>query len=208
MLGFRPARRVIRGAVSIHTILRLIERLIAAISIGAAWFLLPLLVLVRVFDIVARQYISTPSNLIQVIEWRAFLFLVLLSFGYTYLRNAHIRIDILRNRLSPTAQAWIELGGCLLLVLPFCIVVIGYGVDYAWQSYLQGEREPIALGRPLQWLVKGTLPFGALLLFLAGVVVFARNSLFILGHEDQLRQDESDTPHPDGVKTRNPEFFR
>lgn len=169
----------------IHTILRFLERAIAGISIGAAWILLPILITVRVFDIVARQYIITPSNFIQALEWRAFLFFVLLSFGYTYLRNAHIRVDILRTGFSMRTQAWIEIGGCLLAMAPFCIVVIDYGVDYSWQSYLQGERELVALGRPLKWLVKGIVPFGTLLLLLAGIVVLTRNVLFLLGQEDQ-----------------------
>lgn len=164
--------------------LRAIERTIACISIGAAWCLLPLLIVARVYDIVARQYITTPSNYIQVLEWRAFMFLVLLSFAYAYLRNAHIRIDIIRNRFSPRALAWIEVAGCLLALLPFCVVVTGFGTDYAWQSYLDGEREMTAFGRPLRWVVKGILPFGTILLFLAGVVVCTRNVLFLVGRED------------------------
>ncbi len=140
-----------------------------------------MLIVRRVFDIVARQYMATPSNFIKVIEWRAFLFLVLLSFGYAYLRDAHIRVDILRDRFSPSALAWIEIAGFLLAVIPFCIVLMWYGAEFAHQSYLQGERSVLALGRPVKWVIKTMLPFGAFVLLLAGTVVFTRNLLFLLG---------------------------
>lgn len=167
--------------MAIEKVLHAIERAITGISLTTAWVLLPLLIANRVFDIVGRQYFRTPSNFIQVIEWRAFLFLVLLSFGYAYLRNAHIRVDILRNRWSPTTQAWVELAGCLLAMAPFCFVIIWYGTEFALQSYDQAERSGLFLGRPLKWLIKGMLPFGTLLLFLAGGVIFTRNVLFLLG---------------------------
>ena len=65
--------------MSIHKTLNGIERVITFISLGAAWVCIPIMILVRSFDIVARQYISTPSNYFQWVEWRAFMFLVLLA---------------------------------------------------------------------------------------------------------------------------------
>ncbi|MCZ6841242.1 MAG: TRAP transporter small permease subunit, partial [SAR324 cluster bacterium] len=156
-----------RTDVSLETFLSTIERGIAVIAIGAAWVLLPLLAINRTFDIVARQFIATPANFVQMLEVRAFLFLVLLSFGFAYLRNAHIRVDVIRVYLTPKKQAWSEIAGFLLAVVPVCIVIGNYGIDYAMMSYGQGEREAIFLGRPMQWVVKSMLPFGILLLFLA-----------------------------------------
>lgn len=164
-------------------VLRQIERAITGICLASAWFLLPLLIANRVFDIVARQYIATPSNFIQLIEWRAFLFLVLLSFGYAYLCDAHIRVDILRDRYPPPAKAWIEMAGFLLAVVPFCAVIMWYGTEFALQSYFQGERSGLAFGRPVKWVIKAILPFGAFILLLAGAVVFTRNIRFLLGWE-------------------------
>ena len=174
-----------RTDVSLETFLSTIERGIAVIAIGAAWVLLPLLAINRTFDIVARQFIATPANFVQMLEVRAFLFLVLLSFGFAYLRNAHIRVDVIRVYLTPKNQAWSEIAGFLLAVVPVCIVIGNYGIDYAIMSYGQGEREAIFLGRPMQWVVKSMLPFGILLLFLAGSTVCVRNVLFLLGRAEK-----------------------
>ena len=171
--------------MSLETFLTIIERGIAAIAIGAAWVLLPLLAINRTFDIVARQFVVTPANFVQLLEVRAFLFLVLLSFGYGYLRNVHIRVDVIRVHLTPKKQAWSEIVGFFLAVIPVCIVIGYYGIDYAMMSYGQGEREAIFLGRPMQWGVTSMLPFGILLLFLAGGTVCVRNVLFLLGRAEK-----------------------
>ena len=39
-----------------------------------------------------------------------------LLIGYAYLKDAHVRIDLVRERLSERAQWWIELAGCLLFL--------------------------------------------------------------------------------------------
>ena len=44
----------------------------------------------------------------------------LLAAGYTLLKNEHVRIDILSSRRSPRAQAWIDVIGGLLFLLPLC----------------------------------------------------------------------------------------
>ena len=171
--------------MSLNSVLNAVERGVIAVSLVSAWVLIPLMIAIRVFDIVARRYNASPSNLIQALEGRAFLFLVFLSFGYAYLRNAHVRVDILRIRFSPRGQAWMEIAGILLAVVPLSLVVIGFGIEYSHQSFLIGEREAIALGRPLQWLVKGMLPFGMGLLSLAGLVILIRNFLFLTGRAER-----------------------
>lgn len=176
--------------MSLQAFLDAIDRTISAIAIGAAWVMLPLLVINRSFDIVARQFIVTRPNLVQLVEWRAFLFLVMLSFGYAYLRNAHIRVDIFRVRLSPKGMARAEIAGFLLAIIPIFLVLGGYGVDYSLQSYGQGEREGIFLGLPLRWVIKGMVPLGVFILFLAGCVVTTRNILFLLGRAEAPAPEE------------------
>ena len=170
--------------MSLKSVLNAVERGIVVVSLVSAWVLIPLMIAIRVFDIVARRYNASPSNLIQSLEGRAFFFLVFLSFGYAYLRNAHVRVDILRIRFSPRGRAWLEIAGILLAIVPLSVVVIGYGIEYSHQSFLIGEREAIALGLPLKWAVKGMMPFGMGLLFVAGLVILIRNILFLTGRAE------------------------
>ena len=46
-----------------------------------------------------RKIFNAPSTFLKFIEWEAFTLLVVLSLGFAYVRNAHVRVDILRDRL-------------------------------------------------------------------------------------------------------------
>ena len=115
---------------------------------------------------------------VQVLEWNAFYLLVMLTLGFTYLRNGHVRVDIFRTSLSPRAKAWAEIGGFAFALLPFWVVLTVYGGEFAWIAYRDDERWLFGLGL---WIKKAMLPFGVSLLFLAGILVVWRNVLFLLG---------------------------
>lgn len=166
-----------------HGLLGAAEKAVAWACIGPALIMLPLLIAVSVYDIVGRQFYNTGSTRLQELEWHLFLGLVMASIGYAYLRDVHVRIDVVRDRLSDRAKAAIEAAGYLVALVPFCLVVIVYGSDLAWMSFTSGERSRAALGLPMRWIIKSTLPLGAVLLLLAGTSVFVRNVLFLLGHE-------------------------
>lgn len=161
------------------------------IGIASAMLLLPLLIGVRVYEIVMRKLFDAPSAFLQFIEWEAFTLLVLLSLGFAYVRNAHVRVDILRDRLSGRARAAIELAGFLLFMLPFALVVIVYGAEYAADSWRHGERSALAWGRPLRWLVKGALPFGIGLFLVAATIAALRNLRFLCRGEGGPAPDDA-----------------
>jgi len=94
----------------------------------SALVILPFIICTRVFEIVARKVFGYASSFPQYLEWELFVFLVLLTLGYAYVRGAHIRVDIIRERLRPKACERIELVGLLLLMLPFALVVIYRGI--------------------------------------------------------------------------------
>ena len=168
-------------------LIRLIERAIVVFSLIVMWGMLPPLILMRGYDIVARQFYKTPSNLFQVLEWNAFFLFVLLTLAFTYLRNGHVRIDIIRDRLTPRAQAWIEILGFVLALAPFCSVIIIYGADFAWSAYQDQQRW--LFGLPI-WIKKAVLPFGLSLLALVGLLITVRNVLFLLGREPGPAPDD------------------
>ena len=173
--------------MSLIRLIRLIEQAIVGFSLIVMWGLLPPLILMRGYDIVARQFYKTPSNLFQFLEWNAFFLFVLLTLAFTYLRNGHVRIDIIRNRASPRAKAWIEILGFVLALAPFCIVLIIYGAQFAWEGYLSHDRWLFGLPG---WVKKAAPPFGLFLLLLVGLTITARNVLFLLGREPGPAPDD------------------
>lgn len=152
-----------------------VERTIALIGVSAAVIILPLMIAVRIYEIVARKLFQAPSTFLQFIEWEAFTLLILLTIGFAYVRDQHVRVDILRESLGRRARALIELIGLFVFIVPLCVIVFWFGADYVATAYNGGERAALALFRPFKWVIKASLLFGMLLLLLAMICRVLRN---------------------------------
>ena len=139
-----------------------------------------------------RKLYNVSSTKLVELEWHLFLVLFLFSMSYAYVRNAHVRIDVLRDHMRPRARAHIETIGFVVALLPFCLVTIVYGAEFAWQAWTTKEGSRSALGLPLRWLIKASMPIGATLLLLAGAAVFVRNVISLIAGEDRCAPDDAE----------------
>jgi TRAP-type mannitol/chloroaromatic compound transport system permease small subunit len=98
----------------------------------------------------------------------------LLGLAYAYQADAHIRVDVLHERLSERAQAWIELYGILLFLLPFIILILIFSVPFVLVSVQLNEVSQAPGGLPFRWLIKAALPVGFSLLLLAAISRLSR----------------------------------
>jgi TRAP-type mannitol/chloroaromatic compound transport system permease small subunit len=163
---------------------RALDRFVVGIGRIAAWAGL-LLVLVTVFDVVTRnlsqsswtlvrelsavQQRTFGSTMLQDLEWHLHAVLFLFCLGYAYVKGAHVRIDFFHERLGERARSWIEITGICLFLLPFCVLVTVYGVEFAASSFTQDEGSASGGGLPHRWIVKSALPAGIALLATAAV---------------------------------------
>ena len=162
---------------------RSVDRWVTRITLACAWFTISALIAVTSLDVAIRQIAHIGSDKLKEIESSLFLALVMTSIGYTYLQDGHVRIDIFRERMPPRTRAWVELAGCVAILMPVCAILIYYGLDSTLTSFLGGERPEAFATLPIQWVVKATVPVGYLLLLLAAICVAARNLLFLCGRE-------------------------
>lgn len=153
-----------------------VAALVRAFGLFAAYVLLPAQIILSVGYVVARQFFRFQLTPLQELEWHLFFGLVFFTLGSVYLADRHVRIDILRDRMSERTRATIEIAGFFLALLPFCLIIIYLGSSFAWEAYLVGEHSRAALGLPHRWIVKALIPLGALLLLLAGLVTTARSA--------------------------------
>lgn len=144
----------------LRRLLGAVEAVVAWACIAPALIMLPLLIAISVYDIIGRQFFNTGSTRLQELEWHLFVGLVLASIGYAYLRDAHVRIDVLRDRASDRTKATVEALGYVVALVPFCLVVIVYGIDLAWLAFKSGERSRAAMGLPMRWIIKSAPPLG------------------------------------------------
>jgi TRAP-type mannitol/chloroaromatic compound transport system permease small subunit len=156
------------------------ERCVVFFGNIACFVLLPLQILVALFFIVGRQLLDIPETALQELEWQLFTACVFLLIGFTYLADRHVRIDILREKFSTRRQAWIELAGFFLVILPVSVLFIWQGSMETWTSFVWHEHSRATLGLGFKWIIKATVPLGAMFLLFAGIVVFKRNLKFLL----------------------------
>ena len=146
----------------------------------AAW-LYPVLVAVLVVNVALRYGFGRGFIELEELQWHLFSAAFLLGFAYTYAEDEHVRVDLLHARLSRRSKAWIELLGCLLLLLPFTLIVSVSAWDFFWQSWQMGERSVMPSGLPARWLIKFVLFLSVALLALQALAVAARSLGTLLG---------------------------
>jgi TRAP-type mannitol/chloroaromatic compound transport system permease small subunit len=152
---------------SLLALSRAIDALTERIGTFVIWLVL-VATLISAGNALARWAFGTSSNAWLEVQWYLFGALFLLAAGYTLKHNGHVRIDIFYGRLSAKGQAWIDLIGGLLFLLPMA----GLLAWLAWPMFVDAwttqEMSPDA-GGLLRWPVKLLLPLGFGLLALQGV---------------------------------------
>lgn len=158
--------------------LRDLELKVNSISefLGKLSAVLFILLLLNVFyDVIMRYLFNDVSIGMQELEWHLYATIFLLGVPYTLLKEGHVRVDIIYERLSPERQAWIDLLGSLLLLLPFVLLVAWYGVGFTMESFELGERSGDPGGLPYRWIIKGMIPFAFLTMAVSGVGLVLRS---------------------------------
>ncbi len=132
------------------------------------------LVFLIMYDVVGRKFFATGSVMIQDLQWHIHGVVAMFAFGYTYTRNAHVRIDVIAQRYSPRFRLWMELLVVVFLVIPFFLVIAWYGYTFAERAFVRGEGANGGRGLPHRWIVKSIVPVSALLTIAGCVAVCLR----------------------------------
>ena len=158
------------------------EALTRRAGTASAW-LYPILVVVLVVNVALRYGLGRGYIELEELQWHLFATAFLLGFAYTYAADEHVRVDLAHARLSPRARAWVELLGCLFLLLPFSLIVTFHAWEFFWQSWLMGERSAMPSGLPARFVIKGVLFAAMALLGLQALATGARSLDTLLGRE-------------------------
>lgn len=131
---------------------------------------LALIMVLLTFAIVILRYaLNSGGVLLQesVMYLHGTLFMLAIALGVG--DNTHVRVDILYSRRSPEQQAWIDLVGHILFLLPVAGFMIWVSLPYVSNSWqiLEGSSE--VGGIPGVFLLKTLIPLTGALLFCQGI---------------------------------------
>lgn len=158
---------------------RVIDGINSRIGQLARWLILGA-VLISAGNAVMRKVFSISSNAMLEVQWYLFSGVFLLAAGYTLLKNAHVRIDFVSGRLSARSRALIEILMVLLVVTPFCWVLIQLSWPLLVKAWESGEMSPDA-GGLIRWPVYALLPAGMLLLVAQAYSELIKRLAFLAG---------------------------
>lgn len=134
---------------------------------------LVVLVVLVVYDALARYLFQSGSIALQELEWHLFDIVILLSIAYTFSHDAHVRVDIFYERFSARTKAAVNLAGTVLFVLPFSLLIIYLGIDFVALSFSQMEASSDPGGLPYRFIIKSFIPLAFFLMALQSLRVIA-----------------------------------
>lgn len=176
------------------------------------WFIFAA-TLISAANAIARKAFNISSNAFLEVQWYLYAAVFLLGAGVTFLQNAHVRIDILANKLSCRARMYVEILGIVAFLLPLCYFMISFAWPLVARAYVTGEVSSNT-GGLIRWPVYALVPAGFALLglqaiselikrfaFLAGI---APDPLLLGGHDDapdKAAHEDAAAARPTGAET-------
>ena len=169
---------------------RLIDWINERVGRSVMWLVL-IAVVISAGNALVRKLFNTSSNALLEIQWYLFAAIFMLAAGYTFLRNEHVRIDILTSRLSPRGQNIVDVIGILFFLLPMAVLILWLSWPIVVNSVQSGEMSQNP-GGLIRWPVKMLLPAGLALLVLQAISELIKRVAFLTGHgPNPLRRKSS-----------------
>lgn len=166
-----------------------LEKIIDAVQIWAGRIsavCIALMVVLVFYNVLMRYAFNTGSLAMQELEWYFFSTAFLLAMGFVLREDGHVRIDIFYARFSQKAQAWVNIVGCGLFLLPFSALIAYHSAGFAEYSLSIGERSSDPGGLPFTFAIKAIIPIAFVLLFAAGVGFALKNILLLRGRTSTI----------------------
>jgi len=157
-----------------------LDALLRRLGEGASWLWVAVMLVILV-SVISRYVFSEGSVTLEELMWHISSIAWLIGLSYTLVHDAHVRVDVIHERLGLRTQIWIECLGLALLALPFLVIGIYLSVPYFHDSWLQGEVSQAPAGLPYRWFLKAFLPIAFALLAVAAVSRLLRCTALLFG---------------------------
>jgi TRAP-type mannitol/chloroaromatic compound transport system permease small subunit len=158
-----------------------LEKVVIFFGKAGSWLAFPLIFII-IFDIITRRFFILGSTKLQEMEWHLHTALFLLTLGFAYIKNSHVRIEIVREKYSTLTKSIFEIIGIILFLIPYTYIIIYYGFDFVSRSFNLNEVSSALTGLSHRWIIKAFIPLGLFILLLAGLSILLRNIIFLISH--------------------------
>lgn len=147
---------------------RAVDPVLVRLGNAASWIWVALLVVI-VCNVLLRYAFAEGRIEFEEIQWHLYSAGFMLGLSYALQADSHVRVDVLHERFKPATQAWIDLYGLILCVLPFVALMLIYGAPFVADSFATSEVSNSPGGLPYRWVIKSMLLVGFGLLGVAAL---------------------------------------
>ncbi len=143
---------------------------------------LTLATVVVCFAVVVLRY-AFSIGFVWMQEFYVWLHAIVFMGGaaYTLLHGGHVRVDILYNRMSKRGQAWVDLGGVAVFLMPYLAVVGIWSWTYVVQSWTVLEASQNSQGMHGLFILKTVILAYVAMLAVQALAMAARCVLVLMG---------------------------
>ncbi|MCB1174364.1 MAG: TRAP transporter small permease subunit [Leptospiraceae bacterium] len=144
-----------------------LEEVNRRLGAASAWLVLVLAV-GTLITVIVRYLLKLDVIWLQDLMRYVHALLFIAAAGYTMLHNAHVRVDIFYQKLSPRGQAWVDVLGTLFLLAPVYVLLSNDSFFFAWDSLIILEASETTGGIPALYIFKSFLLLLPAVLLLQG----------------------------------------
>jgi TRAP-type mannitol/chloroaromatic compound transport system permease small subunit len=144
------------------------DRINDVIGRAISWLTL-IMVLVTCAVVLVRYVFNLGSIALQESVMYMHGAVFMLGIAFTLKEQAHVRVDVIHERLSQNARTFIELFGNIVFLVPVSLFILIGSIDYVAFSWSLKETSAQPGGLPGVFLVKALIPVMAALLLLQGL---------------------------------------
>lgn len=137
-----------------------------------------IMVVIGAYNAIARYFtrsvgVPLSSNALNELQWYLFSLIFLLGAAYGLRVDAHVRVDVLYQRVTDRTRAWIDLLGTVFFLLPFSALMLKVSWPVVKASWAVRETSPDPGGLP-RWPIKMVVLVSFGLLMLQGLAYLIR----------------------------------
>jgi len=163
----------------IRKYLEITKWLASSLSLYSRWVVL-LLVLVTIFDVVARYFFNSPT--IWGYDTVCMLGGTVSMLGWNYVeqKDAHVRVDVFYDSMSDKGKALVNVLGSVFIGFPIILSYIFISFQWAINSWISKEVLMTSFWYPPSFPIRTMMFIGFLLFFLVFLNKFIRNLYFLI----------------------------
>ena len=146
----------------------------------AGFGLFPALILVGLYEVVARYAFNAPTIWAFDITFMVHGALFMLTGAYGLQKNVHVRIDVLSSRLPMAVQHVANILSYVFLFIPAIWIVGDAAFRRSYSAFVTDEVELVSAWAPIVWPFYTALAVGLLALWLQACIETVRHGAGVL----------------------------